>query len=79
MTTPLPMLPDTVTDDVLRAFSEAVRERLMRRDPVTVPGLGTFEVHHTPSRAAQDENDRRMLMPPADHIVFEPVPDASHA
>lgn len=73
------MLPDTVTDDVLRAFSEAVRERLMRRDAVTVPGLGTFEVQHTPSRAAQTDDDQRMLLPPADVIVFEPAPDSSHA
>ena len=75
----LPMLPDTVTDDVLRAFSEAVRERLMRRDPVTVPGLGMFEVHHMPSRAAQDEHNQRTLLPPADVIVFGPSPDSSPA
>lgn len=73
------MLPDTVTDDVLRTFSEAIRERLMRRDPVTVPGLGTFEVHHTPSHASQSDDGQRKLMPPADVIVFEPAPDSSHA
>lgn len=73
------MLPDTVTDDVLRAFSEAVRERLMRRDAVTVPGLGTFTVHHAPSRATESEDGQRILQPPSDVIVFEPAPEPSHA
>lgn len=73
------MLPDTVTDDVLRAFSEAVRERLMRRDSVTVPGLGTFTVQHDPSRAAETPDGRRILQPPADVIVFEPTTEPSPA
>ncbi len=73
------MLPDTVTDDVLRAFGEAVRERLMRRDGVTVPGLGTFMVQHDPSRVTELEDGQRVLQPPADVVVFEPAPEPSHA
>ena len=73
------MMPDTVTDDVLRAFGEVVRDCLMRRDDVAVPGLGTFEVRHHPSRVAEAEGGRRILQPPADVIVFEPAPEHAPA
>lgn len=73
------MMPDTVTDDVLRAFSEVIRDRLMRRDDVTVPGLGTFEVLHHPSCVVETEDGQRLLEPPADLIVFEPAPEHAPA
>lgn len=69
------MMPDPVTDDVLRAFSEVIRDRLMRRDDVTVPGLGTFEVRHHPSRVVETEDGQRLLEPPADLVVFDPAPE----
>jgi nucleoid DNA-binding protein len=71
------MMPDTVTDDVLRAFGEVIRDHLMRRDGVAVPGLGTFEVRHHPSRVTETESGQRFLQPPADLVVFEPA--AEHA
>jgi nucleoid DNA-binding protein len=73
------MMPDTVTDDVLRAFGEVIRDRLMRRDATTVPGLGTFEVLHHPSRVAETDDGRRLLRPPTDVVVFEPAPEQAPA
>lgn len=73
------MMPDTVTDDVLRAFGEVVRDCLMRRDDAVVPGLGTFEVRHHPSRVAETDDGQRLLQPPADLIVFEPATEHAPA
>ncbi len=69
------MMLDTVSDDVLRAFSLAVREQLMDRTPVTVPGLGRFVVEHEPSRVAETADGHRALHPPADVVAFESVPE----
>jgi nucleoid DNA-binding protein len=73
------MMPDTVTDDVLRAFGEVVRDRLMRRDPTTIPGLGTFEVQHHPSRVVETDDGSRTLQPPTDVVVFKPAPEHAPA
>jgi nucleoid DNA-binding protein len=70
---------NTVTDDVLRAFGEVVRDRLMRRDAVDVPGLGTFGVQHHPSRVAENDDGMRLLQPPTDVVVFEPAKDHAPA
>jgi len=72
-------MPDPALDDVRRAFAEAVRERLMRRDPVPVPGLGTFVPRHEPSRVVAGAGGRRTLHPPADRVEFEPEPLSSPA
>jgi len=71
------MMPDTVTDDVLRAFGEVVRDRLMRRDATPIPGLGTFDVQHHPSRVSETDEGHRILQPPADVVVFEPSPESA--
>lgn len=67
-----------VSEDVRRAFAAALREHLMQRAPVTVPGLGRFVPHHEPSRVVEDAG-RRTLHPPADTVAFEPERDFSHA
>lgn len=72
-------MSEPVSDDVRRAFAEAVRERLMRRAPVAVPGLGRFVTRHEPSRVVAQPGGRRTLHPPADRVEFEPEPHLSHA
>lgn len=73
------MMLDTVSDDVLHAFSLAVREQLMDRTDVVVPGLGRFSVVHEPSRVAQSDDGQRTLHPPADVVTFEPAPPSLSA
>lgn len=65
------MILDTVSEDVLRAFSLAVREQLMGHQPVTIPGLGRFTVEHEPSRVVEAEDGQRTLHPPVDAVAFE--------
>lgn len=62
---------DTVSDDVLRAFSQAVREQLMDHHDVTIPGLGRFAVTHEPSRVVETEDGKRTLHPPVDTVTFD--------
>ncbi len=66
---------DTVSEDVLRAFSLAVREQLMNHHDVTIPGLGRFAVEHEPSRVVEDEDGQRTLHPPVDAVTFESEPE----
>ncbi len=66
---------DTVSDDVIRAFSLAIREQLMDHQPVTVPGLGRFAVEHEPSRVVEAEGGQRVLHPPSDAVTFESEPE----
>lgn len=61
------------TDAELRAFAEAARERLMRREAVEVPGLGRLAAQHEPSRVSETEDGRRLLHPPRDVVRFEPA------
>lgn len=72
-------MPDPVPADLRRALAEAVRERLMHRAPVAIPGLGRFVARHEPSRVVAGAGGRRTLHPPADRVVFEPEPHPSHA
>jgi nucleoid DNA-binding protein len=60
-------------DALLRAFADILRERLMRRESVAVPGLGTFHVRHEPSRVRQEAAGERALLPPRDLVAFEPA------
>ncbi|MEM1041709.1 MAG: HU family DNA-binding protein [Bacteroidota bacterium] len=73
------MMLDTVSEDVLRAFSQAVREQLMNHRDVTVPGLGRFSVAHEPSRVVESEAGQRTLHPPVDAVAFESEPEPSSA
>ena len=68
----------SVPESVRAALAEALRERLMQRDTVRVPGLGRFRLHHEPSRVVVDDG-RRTLLPPADQIAFEPEPSPTPA
>lgn len=72
-------MPVSVSEDVRRAFAAALRERLMQRDPVAVPGLGRFVPRHEPSRVVVVESGRRTLLPPTDLVAFEPDREPSHA
>lgn len=56
----------------LRAFAEALRQRLLEREDVAVPRLGAFRVEHQPSRVERSEGAPPSLAPPRDYVTFEP-------
>jgi len=62
--------PDS--DALLRAFAAILRQRLMHRESVEIPGLGTFDVQHEASRVRQGDDGGRALLPPRDLLTFEP-------
>lgn len=59
-------------DALQRAFSEVVRQQLMRREAVSIPEVGTLSIRHEPSRTHTDQAGRRSLLPPKDVVHFEP-------
>jgi nucleoid DNA-binding protein len=59
-------------DALQRAFTEVVRQQLMRREPVSIPEVGTLSVRHEPSRTDVDAEGRDALLPPRDVVLFEP-------
>lgn len=68
------MSPTPSDDALLRAFAEAARERLIRHEPVPIPGVGMLAVQHEPSRVRHDEHGGRTLLPPRDEVVLRPLP-----
>lgn len=59
-------------DVLLRTFGDAVRARLMDRDPVDIAGIGILQVRHETSRLAVRQDGTRQLLPPRDTVSFEP-------
>lgn len=56
----------------LKAFSEIVREQIVRKNEVKVDGVGSFEFKHRKQFQKQFENGRVVMMPPKDTITFVP-------
>lgn len=54
------------------AIAHAVREALMARHSVHLPGLGTLRVEHRPSASVLDADQQRVLAPPRDVVAFDP-------
>lgn len=59
-------------DQVESALAELIRQALERRESAHVPGLGTFEVHHTESKVKKAIGRPPVMLPPRDRIVFNP-------
>ncbi len=62
----------SANDNVIEAIVEYVRSGLSHREPVVLPGLGTFEVVHQPSRVEIRDDGSRIVHPPKDAITFTP-------
>lgn len=63
----------TITPDQLKeTLADLVREALANREEVTLPGLGTFRVHHMPSEMIEAEDGRIVMHPPRDEVIFIP-------
>ncbi len=65
-------MPHTPTDQLNEALGQIIREALVRREPVDVPGLGTFRVDRRSSEMIEGENGDLVMRPPRDEVVFIP-------
>lgn len=54
------------------ALAKVVRRKLVRGEPVTLPGLGTFDVRHERSVIEQHASGETILQPPQDRVTFTP-------
>ncbi|NGP87266.1 HU family DNA-binding protein [Fodinibius halophilus] len=59
-------------NEFIKAFSEVVREEVMRKNEVQVDGIGSFQFKHRKQFQKQYDNGRVVMMPPKDTITFEP-------
>ncbi len=58
--------------EFLKAFSEIVREEVVRKNEVHIDGMGSFQFEHQKQFQKQFENGRVVMMPPKDTITFTP-------
>lgn len=64
-------------DDIEQALAQAVKQRLIRGESVTVPGLGTFDVEYQPSQVEDQADGSTAIIPPQNTVVFTPEADSS--
>jgi len=69
-------MPAISRDQVVAALAETLRDRLSAREPVEVPGLGTFAITHVPSRIEEVDGET-VLTPPRDELTFMPSSSGS--
>jgi nucleoid DNA-binding protein len=58
--------------EFLQAFSEIVREEVVRKNDVELEGVGRFRFEHKKQFQKQYDNGRVVMMPPKDTITFIP-------
>jgi nucleoid DNA-binding protein len=62
----------TITEDQLsNALVAAVRDALIEGHRIDVPGLGTFDVRHVPSKVERADDDSSVMIPPRDVVEFK--------
>ncbi|MGM0545587.1 MAG: HU family DNA-binding protein [Bacteroidota bacterium] len=58
--------------EFLKAFSEIVREQVVRKNDVQLDGVGRFSFKHQKQFQKQYDSGRVVMMPPKDTITFIP-------
>ncbi len=58
--------------DVAAALAKVARRRLVRGEPVPLPGVGTIEVRHARSAVEERAPGETILQPPKDLVIFTP-------
>ena len=62
-----------ISSELLKdALAETMRDALAQGEEVVLPEFGMFRVEKKPSEISKDENDRIIMRPPRDHVVFYP-------
>lgn len=59
-------------EDVVAALARVVRRKLVRGEPVPLPGVGTLDVRHERSAVEERAPGETILQPPKDHVTFTP-------
>lgn len=65
-------MPTPPRDQIESVLADIIRESLTAREPILVPGLGTFDVEHRSSAAVRSESGELRFVPPRDEVVFSP-------
>ncbi|MDR8394218.1 HU family DNA-binding protein [Aliifodinibius sp. S!AR15-10] len=58
--------------EFLAAFADIIRNQLVRKNDITIQGLGTFKQEHIKQFQQQHKNGQVVMMPPKDIITFIP-------
>ncbi|MCB0719807.1 MAG: hypothetical protein KDD65_15270 [Bacteroidetes bacterium] len=66
------MNPYDLDTEVVEAIAAVMRSRLIRGQSVTIPGVGSLKVVHSPSTVVPTDNGSS-LTPPCDYVVFQAV------
>lgn len=56
----------------VKAFRKVVREEILKKNRISIKGLGRFEVTHEKQHQQKYEDGRIEMMPPRDRIMFTP-------
>ena len=65
-------MPDPLHNQVATAVADLIRARLLAGEEAHVPGLGTFRLHHEPSRIDEHPDGTLTIAPPREVIVLDP-------
>lgn len=61
-----------MNQEFLSAFTDIIRDQLVRKNSITIKGLGTFKKEHIQQFQQQHTNGRVVMMPPKDIVKFIP-------
>lgn len=58
--------------EFLTAFADIVRDQIVRKNEISIKGLGTFKPEHIQQFQQQHANGQVVMMPPKDVVKFIP-------
>jgi nucleoid DNA-binding protein len=65
-------MPDALSENIHDTLGQLIREALLRREAVEVPGFGTFRVDRRASELTKGPDGELVMRPPRDEVVFIP-------
>lgn len=58
--------------EFLTAFTDIIRDQIVRKNEIEIQGLGTFKQRHINQNQQQHTNGQVVMLPPKDVIKFIP-------
>jgi nucleoid DNA-binding protein len=65
-------MSEAQSQQISEALGNVIREALIRREQVDIPGLGTFRVDRRSSEMTENADGALVMKPPRDEVVFIP-------
>ncbi|MEZ4699003.1 MAG: HU family DNA-binding protein [Rhodothermales bacterium] len=65
-------MSDALSEQLNEALGHVIREALIRREQVDIPGLGTFRVDRRSSEMIEGADGELVMRPPRDEVIFIP-------